>query len=90
MKRAHIFYSGSVQGVGFRYTAQDIAMDLGLTGWVKNLADGRVEVIVEGKEEHIKIFLNKISKGALGRYIRDTEMSWEKPAKEFENFEMAF
>ncbi|OIO33269.1 MAG: hypothetical protein AUJ70_03555 [Candidatus Omnitrophica bacterium CG1_02_40_15] len=89
-KRAHIFYSGHVQGIGFRYTAQDIAMGMGLAGWVKNLEDGRVEIIAEGKEEDLKEFLDKISKGQLGRYITNAELSWEKPAGEFDSFEIAF
>jgi len=90
MKRAHIVYSGHVQGVGFRYTAQDIATGVGLKGWVKNLEDGRVEIVVEGKEEDIKGFLDKISKGQLGRYIIDTELSWGRPAKEFDGFDIRF
>ena len=90
MKRAHVVYSGNVQGVGFRYTAQDIAMKVGLTGWVKNLVDGKVEITAEGKEEDIKEFLDEISKGQLGRYIAGTEISWEKPAKEFDGFDIRF
>jgi acylphosphatase len=89
-KRIHVFYSGHVQGIGFRYTAQDIAMTLDITGWVKNLADGRVEVVAEGEEEAIKVFLEKISKGQLGRYIKDVELLREKPTREFESFEVAF
>ncbi|HAZ09869.1 MAG: hypothetical protein A2047_01675 [Omnitrophica bacterium GWA2_41_15] len=90
MKRAHILYSGQVQGVGFRYTAQDIAMSLGLTGWVKNLEDGRVEIVAEGKEKDLNEFLDKISKGQLGRYIKNVELSWEKSAGEFDSFEIVF
>ena len=90
MKRAHVFYSGQVQGVGFRYTAQDIAMSLGLKGFVKNLEDVRVEIVAEGREADIKELLDKISKDQLGRYIKDTELSWEKPTKEFDSFEIAF
>lgn len=56
MIRRHVFYSGRVQGVGFRYTAESHAKRLGLTGWVRNLSDGRVEMIAEGPkaviEEH--------------------------------------
>jgi len=90
MKRAHIVYSGHVQGVGFRYAAQDIATRAGLKGWVKNLDDGRVEIVAEGKEEDIKKFLDKILKSQLSRYIIDTELSWEKPAKEFDGFDIRF
>ena len=74
MKRAHVFYSGRVQGIGFRYTAQNIAEDLGIHGWVKNLEDGRVEIVAESEEKNLKEFLDKISKGPLGRYIKDADV----------------
>ena len=51
--RKHIFFYGRVQGVGFRYYAVQKANQLGLTGWVKNLYDGSVEMEVEGQEELI-------------------------------------
>lgn len=50
---ANIFYSGIVQGVGFRFTAERFASNLGLTGWVRNLPDGRVEIMAEGRKEVI-------------------------------------
>ncbi len=49
-QRWHAFFSGSVQGVGFRYTVRDMADRLHLTGWVRNLPDGRVELWAEGEE----------------------------------------
>ena len=88
MKRAHVFYSGRVQGVGFRYTVQDIAANLGIHGWVKNLEDGRVEIVAESEEKNLKEFLDKISKGPLGRYIKDADVAWEKPSKEFNDFDI--
>ncbi|MDP8264916.1 MAG: acylphosphatase [Candidatus Aceula lacicola] len=54
MVQASIFYSGVVQGVGFRYTTQRIALGLSLCGWVRNLSDGRVEVLAEGPKEKIE------------------------------------
>ena len=68
-KRIHVFYSGSVQGVGFRYTAHDIAQGLRLNGWVKNLRDGRVELICEGDEEKLETFLDNLKNGFLRNYI---------------------
>ena len=53
MVRKHIYFSGPVQGVGFRYQSAWIARELGLTGWVRNLSDGRVEMEVQGKESLI-------------------------------------
>ena len=89
-KCIRIIYSGNVQGVGFRYTAQDIASRLGLMGWVRNLSDGRVEVVSEGEEKKIRQFLNEIEKGFLGRYIKDTDISWKEPTREFNNFDIRF
>ena len=70
--RRHIFFSGRVQGVGFRYTAVSLARPLGLTGWVKNLWDGRVEMEVQGRPEAIERLLSELRNQ---RYIviRDIE-----------------
>ena len=56
--RKHIIFTGQVQGVGFRYTAVHLARPLGLTGWVKNLRDGRVEMEVQGRSEAIERLLS--------------------------------
>ena len=58
--RKHICFSGRVQGVGFRYSAQYLARPLDLTGWVKNLWDGRVEMEVQGEEDAIRRFLSQL------------------------------
>ena len=58
--RKHIWFSGRVQGVGFRFTAQGLARTLGLTGYVKNLYDGRVEMEVQGSEEAIREMLSEL------------------------------
>ena len=55
--RQHIYFSGCVQGVGFRYSAVYLARPLGLTGWVANLRDGRVEMEVQGGEDEIAALL---------------------------------
>lgn len=59
--RKRILFKGRVQGVGFRYTAYSEANLLGLTGWVKNLSDGSVEMEVQGREELIDQLINNIS-----------------------------
>ncbi|KPK41567.1 MAG: hypothetical protein AMJ78_05150 [Omnitrophica WOR_2 bacterium SM23_29] len=84
-KRVHIFYSGRVQGVGFRFTAEAIAHDLSVVGWVRNLRDGRVEVIAEGEQKMLKVFLEKIAQEMSG-YINDTDVSWTEPTGEFDDF----
>ena len=62
MVRKHIYFSGDVQGVGFRYRSYYIAQSLGLTGWVENLWDGRVEMEVQGDENSIQQMLVQIQK----------------------------
>lgn len=88
-KRLHAFYSGSVQGVGFRYTAERTAGSLGLTGWVKNLSDGRVEVIAEGERALLENFLQKIS-SIFKDYILNTDIEWSDPTGEFTFFDVRF
>ncbi|OQX53585.1 MAG: hypothetical protein B5M48_03140 [Candidatus Omnitrophica bacterium 4484_213] len=90
ISRIHLFYSGYVQGVGFRFTAERIALSLGLKGWVKNLRDGRVEVVAEGEKGLLEDFMQQIQKSFLGRYIRDVEVAWEEATGEFESFEIGF
>jgi acylphosphatase len=89
-KRLHVFYSGYVQGVGFRYTARSVASGLGLVGWVKNLRDGRVEVVCEGEEKKLKAFLEDMQKEFQGSYIKDIEFDWEEPTREFTIFAISF
>lgn len=88
-KQAHVYYSGSVQGVGFRYTAQDLARERGVCGWVKNLADARVELFAEAEETAVKEFLQMID-GSLGGYIRDKDIRWQPATGEFNSFEIKF
>ena len=88
-KQIHGYYSGRVQGIGFRFTAQAIAQDLGLSGWVKNLPDGRVELVGEGKEEQLHIILDRIDK-EFSSYVREKQVSWMPATGEFNSFEIRF
>ncbi len=88
--RAHVFYTGHVQGIGFRYTAESIAHRVGLTGWVKNLQDGRVELVCEGAKEKIEALFLEIQESSLGRHIKKTDCRWEQPTNEFEDFRVEF
>ena len=67
MIRKHLLFSGRVQGVGFRYSAMYLARPLGLTGWVRNLWDGRVEMEAQGSPEAIDSLISQLSNH---RYIR--------------------
>ena len=87
-KRAHVVYSGRVQGVGFRYSAREVACGYEVTGFVRNLPDGRVEMVAEGDEEEAKAFLAAIHDGQLGSYIRGTDVNWMAATGEFNQFEI--
>ena len=89
-KRVRAYYSGMVQGVGFRYTAESIARTMGVSGWVKNLADDRVELVCEGREDLLAGFLARIKNGALRPYIQDVELEWSDATGEFSGFEIRF
>ncbi len=71
--------------MGFRFTAEAAAQNLGITGWVSNLLDGRVELLAEGEETDLKDLLKKISEEMSG-YIRDADIAWEDPTGEFSGF----
>ncbi len=88
-KRAHIIYSGAVQGVGFRFTAERIANSLDLIGWVRNSPHGTVEVVCEGEEGDIHIFMNKIKKAMEG-YIHSSKAEWKEATGEFNSFDIRF
>ncbi|MCM8790876.1 MAG: acylphosphatase [Candidatus Omnitrophica bacterium] len=86
-KRLHAYYSGWVQGVGFRFTAERIAGSLGIDGWVKNLKDGRVEILCEGKEEVLKDFLEKLG-SIFKAYIRNVDIEWSEASGDFSGFDI--
>ena len=73
MVRKHYYVSGSVQGVGFRYRAYHLANLLRLTGYVRNLYDGRVELELQGEESAVRGFLDKMAEGSF-IYIEDVEV----------------
>ena len=87
MIQSCIFYSGTVQGVGFRYAVQRFAQALTLKGWVRNLSDGRVEILVEGKKEVIAELLRRIDQRFDG-YIRDKQVSESEALENFASFEI--
>ena len=65
-----VFYEGNVQGVGFRWTVRHIAKGFDVTGWVRNLVDGRVELQVNGEETEVRAFLEAIAQGELHGLIK--------------------
>jgi len=71
MPATQVFYEGNVQGVGFRYWVRQIAKGFDVTGWVRNLADGRVELQASGEPEELSAFLEAISRSELRAHIRN-------------------
>ncbi len=74
MATKQVFYEGRVQGVGFRYATKREAMGFDVTGWVRNLADGRVEMQVTGDDDEVDEFLQAIRNGQLGGNIQGEEV----------------
>jgi acylphosphatase len=86
--RMHIFYSGHVQGVGFRYTVKATAAGFEVAGTVRNLLDGRVELVAEGAAEELEAFRTAVRESGLKRFIRNEDVSWGEAAGEFRGFEI--
>lgn len=89
-KRLHAIFSGRVQGVGFRYTVCRIATSFDITGFVRNLWDGDVEVVAEGSEMTLTDFLHRIRSSQLCTYISGDLVTWEDPTGEFDRFGVAY
>jgi acylphosphatase len=76
MERVTVLYSGRVQGVGFRFTVRQLACGYDVTGAVRNLADGRVELIAEGARTELKAFLEGIAQSELSGFIAKQHETW--------------
>lgn len=76
---AHVFISGQVQGVGYRFTTVNRANQRGVTGWVRNLTDGRVEAIFEGDKEAVEEMVQWCHKGPSSAVVSDVEVTYEEP-----------
>ena len=78
-------FSGHVQGVGFRYTTQTIARRYPVTGYVRNLIDGRVELVMEGEERDLRAILEELKRQLQG-YIERTDLQEHPALGEFAEF----
>jgi acylphosphatase len=83
-----VVYSGQVQGVGFRYTVKSAATGFDVTGTVRNLPGGEVELIAEGARDELEAFRQAIRESGLDHFIRDEDVSWAGPRNEFRGFEI--
>jgi len=81
-QRAHIFVKGFVQGVSFRAFVKRCADEIKISGWVKNLFNGNVEIVAEGEEHKIFMLIDKIKQGPIGSEVHNVEIRWEKPQDE--------
>ena len=88
--RAHVFISGIVQGVFFRQKTKQQAQNLDVTGWVRNLDDGRVEAVFEGEEQSVKELVDFCRKGPKGAFIRNVDVVFETFSGEFQNFSVVY
>lgn len=84
--RFHVFVSGSVQGVGFRYYIQRAALRLGVKGWIRNLSDGRVEAVLEGDDTPVKELLKMCGKGPYLAEVDEVKATNEPYRGEFYTF----
>lgn len=84
----HIFYSGTVQGVGFRYTVKALAAGFDVTGMVRNLPDGRVELDAEGVKDELAAFRQAIRESELGHFIQKEDVSWMESRGGIRGFEI--
>lgn len=87
--RAHVFVSGTVQGVYYRATTRDTARDRGVAGWVKNLADGRVEAVFEGQEDAVESMIEWCHEGSPAADVDSVSVDYEEPAG-LEGFEIRY
>jgi len=84
--RIHVYVSGIVQGVGFRFFVFQYGVNLNLAGWVRNRYDGSVEVIAEGPRETLQIFLDKIRSGPEMAQVDQMHVDWQVVTHEFSEF----
>jgi len=84
--RAHVFISGRVQGVFFRYRTREKAYEQDVVGWTRNLPDGRVEAVFEGERANVEKIISFCRRGPPGAIVRDIKIIWEEPTGEFRDF----
>jgi acylphosphatase len=88
-EQLHVFYSGRVQGVGFRYRVKALAAGFDVTGWIRNLDDGRVELRAEGARNELEAFRDAIRDSELRSFIHQEDFSWKEARGEFRGFSIA-
>lgn len=87
--RLHAFLAGRVQGVGMRATVAQLARRQGLSGWVQNLPDGRVEMLCEGDGEALRAFVEELN-GTMRSFIREMQEDWSAATGQYDDFEIFY
>lgn len=85
-KRAHVYIKGRVQGVFFRATTRDEARRRNVTGWIRNLRDGRVEAVFEGEGNRVEEMIQFCHRGSRAANVDEVEVDWEEYRDEFSDF----
>jgi acylphosphatase len=86
MVRARLLISGTVQGVGYRWSCRREGQRLGLTGWVRNLPDGRVEALLQGTREQVEAMIKWCYRGPEEARVSDIAVSYQTPGEDFKEF----
>jgi acylphosphatase len=86
--RMTIYYSGRVQGVGFRYTVKSLSTSYEVTGVVRNLVDGRVELIAEGERSELELFRRAVQDSEVGGMVRHEDAQWGAATGQFRGYEI--
>ena len=89
-KAIRVTVEGRVQGVGFRYTTRGVAQELGLTGWVRNLPNGAVEVWAQGSIDTVEQLQALLEQGPQGSFVKSVEFEVVDPDRTLEGFEIRF
>ncbi len=88
--RLNAIVKGYVQGVGYRFFTVRKALGYGITGWVKNLRDGNVQVVAEGERSIVEEFIKDLKVGPYSANVTDIEIKWEEYTGEFQTFEVRY
>jgi acylphosphatase len=88
-QRIHATFIGTVQGIGFRFTAERIAQESGVSGWVRNLRNGSVEIIAEAPKEVLVQYLERLKDRFAGS-VNSVDVIWEPASGEFRDFTITF
>ncbi len=90
MSAVQVFFEGNVQGVGFRYSVRHVATGFDITGWVRNLQDGRVEMRVDGEDDEVRAFLESIMQSDLRAHIKKQDVTPLTDAPPMRGFEIHY